>query len=435
MWGASKSSWPRAIVHLDADAFFASCEQAIHPEYRGKPVITGAERGIASSMSYEAKRLGVKRAMTLAEIKQLVPNVIILPSDYETYSLFSKRMFAIMRRYTGLVEEYSIDEAFADITGLRRPLHMTYEQIARAMKDTIQKELGITVSVGLSITKVLAKAAANLHKPDCFEIVSGRNISAKVDNFPVEEVWGIGPQTTKYLRQLGIYTVGQFRRQPENFIFQHFTKPHQEIWLELNGLKVYDVVAEEKSSYYSISKTRTFTPPSSDKAYVFSQLVKNLENACIKARRYGLLAQKLVVLLRSQDFNQYGLEAKLSRASNYPEEMIDLMSQIFEKLIITGKSYRLTGLVLAGLTPDQSVQTSLFESPLRLEKLQRVYEAVDSLSTKYGKHTVHLAAGHQAQLKPRHQGGRGNVPLRQQQKILGETKRQRLNIPLLSEPS
>ena len=123
------SSWPNAIVHLDADAFFAACEQAIHPEYRGQPIITGGERGIAAALSYEAKRLGAKRGMSLSDIKRLIPNVIIVPSDYETYSLFSKRMFAIMRRYTSQVEEYSIDEAFADITGLRRPLNMPYQQI------------------------------------------------------------------------------------------------------------------------------------------------------------------------------------------------------------------------------------------------------------------------------------------------------------------
>jgi DNA polymerase-4/DNA polymerase V len=98
-------SWPRAIVHLDADAFFASCEQAIHPEYRGKPVITGKERGIVAAASYEAKRLGIGRGTPLWEVKKICPEAIIVPSDYETYSLFSKRMFEIMRRFTSDVEE------------------------------------------------------------------------------------------------------------------------------------------------------------------------------------------------------------------------------------------------------------------------------------------------------------------------------------------
>ncbi len=432
MWGQKLSSWPRAIIHLDADAFFASCEQALHPEYRGKPVITGAERGIAASMSYEAKRLGVKRAMTLAEIKQLIPDVIILPSDYETYSLFSKRMFAVMRRYTSIVEEYSIDEAFADITGLRRPLRMSYEQIARRMKQDIQRELGITVSVGLSVNKVLSKLAANLHKPDCFEVISTKQIEHKVHNVPVQEIWGVGPQTTEQLHNLGIWTVGQLREKSEDFITRNFTKPHQEIWLELQGLQVYDVSQEEKSSYYSISKTRTFTPASADREFVFAQLVKNLENACIKARRYNLVARKLYILLRTQEFKHVGLEAKLSRPTHYPEDIIELARKLFDTMFTPGTRYRLTGVVLGELLSGASVQTSLFEPPVRLDRMKKLYSAIDHLAEKYGKHSVYLAAGHKAYTTKTHQGGRGGESERQRQRLKGETKRQHLNLPMLS---
>ena len=105
----------RTIIHLDGDAFFASCEQAMHPEYRGRPVITGSERGIVAAASYEAKARGVSRGVPLWEVKKIIPDAIILPSDYETYSIFSERLFAIMRRFTPLVEEYSIDEAFAEL--------------------------------------------------------------------------------------------------------------------------------------------------------------------------------------------------------------------------------------------------------------------------------------------------------------------------------
>src|SRR3990170_6086875 len=123
------SSWPRAILHLDADAFFASCEQAMHPELKGKPVITGRERGIVAAASYEAKARGVKRGMRLSEVKKVCPDAVLLPSDYETYSLFSLRMFEILRRFSPMVEEYSIDEAFVDLTGLRRLYHAPYEEI------------------------------------------------------------------------------------------------------------------------------------------------------------------------------------------------------------------------------------------------------------------------------------------------------------------
>src|SRR5512143_740842 len=146
------SSWPRAILHVDADAFFASCEQAIHPELRGRPVITGKERGIVAAASYEAKARGVSRGVRLSEVKKICPEAVILPSDYETYSLFSVRMFEILRRFSPDVEEYSIDEAFVDLTGLRRSSHGPYELIARAMQTAIETELGITVSAGVSLS-------------------------------------------------------------------------------------------------------------------------------------------------------------------------------------------------------------------------------------------------------------------------------------------
>src|SRR3989338_8891057 len=134
----------RTILHIDGDAFFASCEQARDPRLKGKPVVTGKERGIAASLSYEAKARGVTRAMPLFEIKRICPDVIILPSDYETYSLLSKRFYQIVRRYTPDVEEYGVDECFADITGLRRMYHSSYRQIAERIQHDLTIELGFT---------------------------------------------------------------------------------------------------------------------------------------------------------------------------------------------------------------------------------------------------------------------------------------------------
>src|SRR5512139_2679696 len=312
------SSWPRAILHLDADAFFASCEQAIHPELRGRPVITGKERGIVAAASYEAKGRGVQRGMRLFEVKKVCPDAVILPSDYETYSLFSLRMFEILRRFSPDVEEYSIDEAFVDLTGLRRSFHGPYGLIAKKMQDTIETELGITVSVGVSLSKVLAKIGSKHNKPHGLTIIPGRDIHIYLEKLPVEKVWGIGPNTAAFLGKFGIKTALQFAGKDEGFIRKHLSKPYQEIWHELNGRSVYQVVSESKSSYQSISKTKTFTPPSGDVTFVFAQLSKNLENACIKARRYRLSATRLVIFLRTQAFRDTGVEIKLGRATAYP---------------------------------------------------------------------------------------------------------------------
>src|SRR5215471_13960231 len=169
-------SFPRAIVHIDGDAFFASCEQSRDPSLQGKPVVTGKERGIAASMSYEAKAHGVTRGMRVWEIKRLCPEAIIVPSDYETYSLLSTRLFSIVRRYTPEVEEYSIDECFCDVTGLRRVLRMSYLQIAERIKHTLDTELGFTFSVGLAPNKVVAKIASKWQKPSGLTTIPGKEL-------------------------------------------------------------------------------------------------------------------------------------------------------------------------------------------------------------------------------------------------------------------
>lgn len=424
-------SWPQAIAHLDADAFFASCEQAIHPELRGKPVITGRERGIVAAASYEAKAKEVKRGMTIYEVEKAFPDVIILPSDYETYSLFSLRMFEILRRFSPDVEEYSIDEAFVDLTGLRRSFHGPYGMIAGRMKETIGRELGITVSVGVSLSKVLAKIASKHRKPNGLTLIPGREIHLYLEKLPVVDVWGIGPNTAAYLKKLGITTALQFARQDERFIERYFSKPYREIWHELNGRSVYSVVTEAKESYQSISKAKTFTPPSGEETFIFAQLSKNLEKACIKARRHRLAATRLIVFLRKQDFKDIGIEIKLSRPTAYPSELFGALREAFNYLYRAGNLYRLTGVVLAGLVPESSVHYTLFDDVARIEKMARIYSTVDKLSEKFGKYAVHHAASLPTKLQAQHEGERGDIPVRKTDLFKGENDRQRLGLPVL----
>src|SRR3989442_10383523 len=153
------------------------------------------------SCTYEAKARGVTRGMRIAEIRKVCPDAIILPSDYETYSLLSKRFFAIVRRYTPDVEEYSIDECFADLTGLRRPLRMSYLKIAERIKKALDAELGFTFSVGLAPNKVVAKIASTWAKPSGLTAIPGRDLHQYLAKLPVEKVWGIGPNTTAFLRK------------------------------------------------------------------------------------------------------------------------------------------------------------------------------------------------------------------------------------------
>jgi len=424
-------SWPRAILHLDADAFFTSCEQAIHPELRGKPVVAGKERGIVAAASYGAKAKGVKTGMSLLDVRKVCPEAIIVPSDYETYSLYSLRMFEILRRFSPDVEEYSIDEAFVDLTGLRRSFHGPYGMIAKKMQETIKTELGITVSVGVSISKVLAKIGSKHNKPHGLTIIPGRDIHIYLQRLPIEKIWGIGPNTAAFLRKFGIMTALEFARKDERFVQKHLSKPYREIWHELNGRSVYPVVTESKSSYQSISKTKTFTPPSNDETFVFAQLSKNLENACIKARKYKLAATRLIICLRKQDYTGAGVEIKLSRPTAYPTDLLGPLREGFNHIYKRTAFYRQTGIVLADLVSEKGIQYTLFDDPARIERMARVYNAVDELSEKFGKHTILHATSLPTKLQAQHEGERGDIPKRKTDIFRGENKRQRLGLPML----
>jgi DNA polymerase-4 len=421
----------RAIVHIDGDAFFASCEQSRRPKLQGRPVVTGKERGIAASMSYEAKARGITRGMRLAEIRKRCPEAVILPSDYQTYSLLSQRFFAIVRRYTPEVEEYSIDECFADLTGLRRPLRMSYEGIATRIKQELDTELGFTFSVGLAPTKVVAKIASTWHKPSGLTVIAGRELHRFLAAVPVEQVWGIGRQTTALLAKHGVRTALELARQPEEWVTRHFTKPVVAIWQELNGTAVLPVETQPKETYASIQKVKTFTPASSDRDLVYAHLAKNIENACRKARRYKLAAQRVLIFLRTQNFRELGREVELTRPTCFPNEVLRVIAPAFAAVFVTGTRYRATGVILHHFSEAYYGQLDLFGEVVRMQRLSNLYESIDALSAKYGKYTLCLGASLPAHLHAQHAGARGELPERHLTLLPGETPRKRLDIPML----
>src|SRR5215467_2811407 len=424
------ASFPRAIVHIDGDAFFASCEQSRRPKLQGRPVVTGKERGIAASMSYEAKARGVTRGMRLADIRKRCPDAVILPSDYETYSLLSTRFFAIVRRYTPEVEEYSIDECFADLTGLRRPLRMSYLQIAEQIKKDLDSELGFTFSVGLAPNKVVAKIASKWEKPSGLTAIPGKELHRYLAKLPVEKVWGIGHQTTALLNKHGVQTALQFAQRPETWVKKYCSKPFHQIWQELNGAYIFELVTGEHETYHTIQKVKTFTPPSNHRDTVFAQLAKNIENACIKLRKYRLATERVLVFLRSQDFHDTGRELDLSGPTSFPNDILRVVSPAFDDLCAPGTLYRATGVILCKLSEAYYGQLDLFGEVIRLQRLSNLYESVDTLREKYGKHTVFLGASFLAHQNAQHDGERGHLPERRHALLPGETARKRLGIPM-----
>jgi DNA polymerase-4/DNA polymerase V len=260
-------------------------------------------------------------------------------------------------------------------------------------------------------------------------VIKGREIPDYLRNLPVEKVWGIGNATTNYLAKMGIRYALEFAQLPEKTVLQKFTKPGVEIWQELRGISVYPVTAEEKSSYASISKTKTFAPPTSDAEYLFAQLMRNMESACIKARRYLLAPNKIVVFLKKNDFNTIGSEVKLSRPCACPLEFSSIIHELFDGCYSPQYIYRATGVVLLDLEPDTNTQYTLFDNPVQAEKIKDLYNVADELGQKFGKHTLHLGSSHLIEILGK--GRRGKPTVREQTQLKGETHRRHLGLPLI----
>ncbi len=421
------SSYPKAILHIDADAFFTSVEQALSPSLRNRPVVTGAERNIIACASYEAKRLGISRGMALFEARKLCPSLHVLPSDYETYSLYSKKMFDIIRKYTPIVEEYSVDEAFADITGMRKSFHASYPDIAAMVTKQIHDELGITASVGLSLSKSLAKLGSSFRKPRGVTAVPGRYIHILLQHTALQEVWGFGSNTVNLLEKFGLKTAYDYICKPEKWASKKLHRPGLEIWHELRGNSVWPVSTEEQEIYASISKSKTFTPASSNKDYVFARMVKNLESAFIKLRRYSLRAGRLSVILRDKDFRHTGLEARLNRSTSSAMHALPLARELFESVFDGRVAYRATMILLDKIETDSEEQYSLFTSPLKVEASRRLSKVVDATAALYGKHK--LSSGATMYLHQSIINDREIAPERRSLELPGESERKRIKIP------
>jgi DNA polymerase IV len=384
--------YPRAILHVDGDSFFVGCEVAKDPSLRGQCVVTGSERGIASALSYEAKARGVSRGMPVSIIRKICPEVVVLPSDYETYSMYSERMASILRRYTPEVEWYSIDECFADLSGLEEALGMSYEEMAEKIKSDLFQELGITFSVGLSTTKVLAKVASKFKKPDGLTPIPEEEINKYLKEVNIGKVWGVGSATTVKMNKLGIMTALDLAEKNPEWVKENFAKPTQAIYWELRGKQVYPLNTETKESYASISKTRTFTPARGDKAFVFSELSKNIENACFKLREHGLYARKMSFFLKTKNFEYHEFEVRLSQANCVPQEFVALALRNFEKVFRLGYFYRATGVTLSEITETEPATLDLFGESRFKEKMSVAFQTIDEVLHRYGKYSIFLAS-------------------------------------------
>lgn len=382
----------KVILHMDGDAFFVACEIAKNPELKGKPVVTGQERGIVSAFSYEAKALGITRAMPIYKVRKDFPEVIILSGDYRVYKEYSKKMFDIVRRYADDVEEYSIDECFADLTGLDKPLKMSYLEIAERIQQEVERELGLSVTIGLAPNKVLAKVASKWEKPRGLTSITKENAGYFLEQFSIEKVWGIGPRSAESLKKKGVIFASDFVAKEERWVISNFSKPYHTLYLELQGKFVMKLNPEIKTEYASIQKTETFHPATNNKDFLLRELAIHIEDACGKARHYSLVPKKISFFLKLQNLEYCHTVCALPVPTNAPENIIALVEEKFSDIYKSGVMYRATGVTLQNLIHNESIQTELFSEITEVDKFESIHNELDKLEQKYGKRLVQLAS-------------------------------------------
>jgi DNA polymerase-4 len=374
----------RTILHVDLDAFFASVEQRDRPELRGRPVVVGGAspdgRGVVSAASYEARRFGVHSAMPMRTAAALCPEAVILPVDGAKYSAVSREVMAVLRRFTPLVEPVSIDEAFLDVTASRALLG-DGETIARRIKAAVRDEIGLTASVGVATTKLVAKVASDLRKPDGLVVVPPGEEAAFLDPLPVGRLWGVGPQTAAALREHGVTTIGDLARLPPDVILRRFGRHGSELHDRALGIDPDPVAGGDPAK--SIGHEHTFDEDTSDRETVERTLLAMAEGVSGRLRDAGLRASTVTVKIRDSTFRTITRQRTLAE----PTDLTDPIWRTALELArpeLRGIRVRLVGVTASGLAAPE--QLSMFGDDD--DRRRAAVLAADEIRHRFGERAV-----------------------------------------------
>ncbi len=380
----------RTILHVDMDAFYASVEQRDFPEYRGRPVVVGADpdrgkgRGVVAAASYEARKYGVHSAQPISQAYRRCPHAVFLRGRYEKYHEVSGSIMSVFREFTPLVEPISLDEAFLDISGTER-LFGSPEDIGRAIKEKIRQKEQLTASVGIGPNKMIAKIASDLKKPDGFVLVLPDQAEYFLAPLKVSKLWGIGKKSEDHLNKLGIWTVGDLAKRSKSTLCDLFGKMGEGLWDYAHGIDDDPVVPEREAK--SISNETTFVVDQEDPAILRKTLLDLSEKVGFRMRQEGLLARTVFIKVRISDFTTWDRRTTLPEPFSLSETIYREALVLFDFCDLRGQKVRLLGVGVGQLVPGGEVQTDLF-LPVLTEKRKKVTRAVDRLKEKFGDHVI-----------------------------------------------
>jgi len=382
------SSIHRHIIHVDMDAFFAAVEQVDRPELRGKPVLVGGDpkgRGVVSTASYEARPFGCHSAMPMAKAVRLCPHAVVVRPRMDRYVEVSKRVFDILEQFTPLIEPLSIDEAFLDVTGSTRLLGRP-EEMAMSLTQRIKEETQLTASAGVAPNKFLAKLASDLQKPDGLVVVPADQIQGFLDPLPISKLWGVGKATLPRFAALRVKTFGDLRRFPIAQLREQFGEAGEHFYELVRGIDDRAVVPDREAK--SISHETTFAVDVTDRDYLRSVLLGQLERVAMRLRRHARQARTVTIKIRTHDFKTHTRSSTLEVAT----DQTDILWEVVARLLTTWFAghpmpVRLVGVGLSHFSKAGDCQLELFDQP-QGESSRRLDCTVDEICDRFGKDAI-----------------------------------------------
>ncbi|MFN2568924.1 MAG: DNA polymerase IV [Candidatus Dormibacteria bacterium] len=380
------ASPPRAIIHLDLDAFYASVEQLRHPELRGRPVIVGGgadqgtRRSVVSAASYEARPFGVRSAMPLSTALRLCPTAVVVPVDFSAYRAASTAIMSIARRFTPLVQPVSLDEAFLDVTGSQTRFGPA-PAIAVAIRDLILEECSLHASFGVATCKVVAKVASDLHKPRGLVVVRAGEEAAFLAPLALRRLPGLGPAAERRLAGLGVTTVGGLAALPLEVVAGRVGRAAgTSLWERAAGLDASPVSLPGRPK--SVSREETFAIDAIDPDRILRRLRQLSADVGLRLRAEGLAGRTIGLRVRYRDFTTINRQLSLPDAVN-GDRAIGAAAQELYRRTVSSEPVRLLGVAVAGL--QDAPGTEQGKGSQREATLDR---ALDALRERFGDTAV-----------------------------------------------
>lgn len=335
----------RKIIHIDMDAFYASVEQRNNPELRGKPVAVGGseERGVIAAASYEARKFGVKSAMTGKRAKQLCPSIVFVKPNFEVYKKVSIEIKQIFSRYTAIIEPLSLDEAFLDVT-FSSETSATY--IANAIKNDIKNELSLIASAGVSYNKFLSKIASDMDKPDGLFVITPEQGADFIKALPVKKFFGVGKVTAEKMKELGIIYGKDLLRFSLQELITYFGKSGTFFYSIARGIDLRPVKANKERK--SIGAERTFTENSTNVEFLKIELEKVVEILWKRYKASDKEGKTVSLKIKFSDFTQITRAKTLENTLNEKSRLFSILSKLLEENYTKELPVRLIGASLSG---------------------------------------------------------------------------------------